>query len=145
MVKKGAMTMIDAKGQDRLDRLEKLTEEMFAGIAQLRETQAAYTQERREDQRKIDEEILALKESQAKTDEQMRRTDAKLDHIGKQLGDLGFVQGEVAEELFFRNLRGVFRKTKMDLAPKPSTDKPTSFLFTKPSPDAQRQNTFSFS
>ena len=73
-----------------MDRLEKLAEEMFAGIAQ-------------------------LKESQAKTDEQMRRTDAKLDRIGKQLGDLGLVQGEVAEDLFFRNLRGVFRKTKMDL------------------------------
>ncbi|MDZ7696620.1 MAG: hypothetical protein U5R49_06780 [Deltaproteobacteria bacterium] len=82
--------MTEKKGQDRLDRLEKLVEEMFAGIAQLRE-------------------------SQAKTDEQMRRTDVKLDRIGQQLGDLGLVQGEVAEDLFFRNLRGVFRKTKMDL------------------------------
>jgi len=59
---------------------------------------------------------------QAKTDEQLNRTDAqlrktiqKLDNIGCQLGDLGLVQGEVAEDLFFRNLRGVFRKTKMDL------------------------------
>jgi len=67
--------MTAAKGQDRLGRLEKLAEEMFSGIAQLRE-------------------------SQAKTDEQMRRTDAKLDRIGRQLGDLGLVQGEVAEELF---------------------------------------------
>jgi len=136
MAKKGAITMTEAKGQDRLERLEKLAEEMFAGIAQLRESQAAYAQERREAQRKIDEEILALRESQTetnaqirelkesqaktdeqlnRTDEQMRRTDAKLDRIGKQLGDLGLVQGEVAEELFFRNLRGVFRKTKMDL------------------------------
>ena len=82
--------MTEKKGEDRLDRLEKLAEEMFSGIAQLRE-------------------------SQAKTDEQMRRTDAKLDRIGRQLGDLGLVQGEVAEELFFRNLRGVFSKTKMDL------------------------------
>jgi len=89
--------MTVAKGQDRLDRLEKLAEEMFAGIAQLRESQA-----------KTDEQLN-------RTDEQMRRTDAKLDRIGKQLGDLGLVQGEVAEELFFRNLRGVFRKTKMDL------------------------------
>jgi hypothetical protein len=111
MVKKGAIAMTVAKGQDRLDRLEKLAEEMFAGIAQLRESQA-----------KTDEQIRELKASQAKTDEQlnrtdeqMRRTDAKLDRIGKQLGDLGLVQGEVAEELFFRNLRGVFRKTKMDL------------------------------
>jgi len=96
--------MTAAKGQDRLDRLEKLAEEMFAGIAQLRESQA-----------KTDEQIRELRESQTKTDEQMRRTDAKLDRIGRQLGDLGLVQGEVAEELFFRNLRGVFSKTKMDL------------------------------
>ena len=103
--------MTAAKGQDRLDRLEKLTEEMFSGIAQLRESQA-----------KTDAQIRELRESQAKTDaqinrtdEQMRRTDAKLDRIGRQLGDLGLVQGEVAEELFFRNLRDVFRKTKMDL------------------------------
>jgi len=82
--------MPGTKGQDRLDRLEKLAEEMFAGIAQLRE-------------------------SQAKTDEQMRRTDAKLDRIGQQLGDLGLVQGEVAEDLFFRNLRGVFKKARIDL------------------------------
>jgi hypothetical protein len=39
MVKKGAITMTDAKGQDRLDRLEKLAEEMFTGIAQLTESQ----------------------------------------------------------------------------------------------------------
>lgn len=89
--------MTVAKGQDRLDRLEKLAEEMFTGIAQLRESQA-----------KTDEQLN-------RTDEQMRRTDEKLDRIGKQLGDLGLVQGEVAEDLFFRNLRGVFRKTKMDL------------------------------
>jgi len=102
-------------GQDRLDRLEKLAEEMLAGIVQLRESQAASVEERREAQRKIDEEILALKESQAKTDEQIRRTDVKLNRIGKQLGELGLVQGEVAEDLFFRNLKGVFRKTKMAL------------------------------
>jgi chromosome segregation ATPase len=118
ILKKGAITMPDAKGQDRLDRLEKLAEEMFSGIAQLRESQA-----------KTDEQIRELKESQAKTDEQLKRTDEqlkrtdeqlrktiqKLDNIGSQLGDLGLVQGEVAEDLFFRNLRGVFRKTKMEL------------------------------
>ena len=124
--------MTAAKGQDRLDRLEKLAEEMFAGIAQLRESQAktdaqigelresqaktdAQIGELRESQAKTDEQIRELRESQTKTDEQMRRTDAKLDRIGRQLGDLGLVQGEVAEELFFRNLRGVFSKTKMDL------------------------------
>jgi septal ring factor EnvC (AmiA/AmiB activator) len=75
------------KGQDRLDRLEKMAEAMFAGIAELKESQA-----------KTDEQIRELKESQARTDEQMRRTDAKVDRIGQQLGDLGLVQGEVADE-----------------------------------------------
>jgi Holliday junction resolvase-like predicted endonuclease len=107
--------MPGTKGQDRLDRLEKLVEEMLAGISQLRESQATYSQERRDAQLKIDQEILSLKESQAKTDEQLSRTIKKLDEIGRQFGDLGLVQGEVAEDLFFLNLRGVFRKTKMDL------------------------------
>ncbi|MDZ7696663.1 MAG: hypothetical protein U5R49_06995 [Deltaproteobacteria bacterium] len=131
--------MTETKGQDRLNRLEKLAEEMFVGIAQLRASQS-----------KTDEQIRELKVSQAKTDAQLNRTDAqlnrtdaqlnrtdaqlnrtdaqlnrtdaqlrktiqKLDNIGSQLGDLGLVQGEVAEDLFFRNLRGVFKKARIDL------------------------------
>jgi hypothetical protein len=45
---------------------------------------------------------LELKESQKKTDEQLRITIKKLDDVGRQLGDQGLVQGEVAEELFYR-------------------------------------------
>ena len=74
--------------ETRLDRIEKAIEGMLLGISE-------------------------LKESQKKTDEQMRRTDAKLDRIGKQLADLGLVQGEVAEELFYRNLRSLFRNRKV--------------------------------
>ena len=87
--------MSETKAQNRLDRLEKLAEEMLAGIAQLRESQA-----------KTDEQIRELKVCQAKTDEQLRKTIQKLDNIGSQLGDLGLVQGELAEDLFFRNLKG---------------------------------------
>jgi hypothetical protein len=75
--------------ETRLDRIEKAIEAMLLGISE-------------------------LKESQEKTDEQMRRTDAKLDRIGKQLADLGLVQGEVAEDLFYRNLRSLFRKRKVN-------------------------------
>ena len=89
--------MAQTKGQDRLDRIEKLAEEMFAGIAQLRESQA-----------KTDEQLN-------RTDEQLSKTIKKLDDIGRQLGDLGLVQGEVAEDLFYRNLRSIFRKVKLDL------------------------------
>jgi hypothetical protein len=85
--------------EPRLDRIEKAVEAMLLGISELKESQ-----------KKTDSQILELKESQKKTDEQIRRTDAKLDRIGKQLADLGLVQGEVAEELFYRNLRSLFRK-----------------------------------
>ena len=95
--------------ETRLDRIEKAIEAMLLGISELKESQ-----------KKTDSQILELKESQKKTDEQirrtdeqMRRTDAKLDRIGKQLADLGLVQGEVAEELFYRNLRSLFSKRKV--------------------------------
>jgi septal ring factor EnvC (AmiA/AmiB activator) len=74
--------------ETRLDRIEKALETLLVGTAE-------------------------LKESQKKTDEQMRRTDARLDRVGKQLADLGLVRGEVAEELFYRNLRSVFSKRKV--------------------------------
>jgi len=95
--------------ETRFDRIEKAIEAMLLGISELKESQ-----------KKTDSQILELKESQKKTDEQirrtdeqMRRTDAKLDRIGKQLADLGLVQGEVAEELFYRNLRSLFRNRKV--------------------------------
>jgi hypothetical protein len=43
-----------------------------------------------------------LKESQEKTDEQLNKTIKKLDEIGRQLCDLGLVQGEVANTKKFR-------------------------------------------
>ncbi len=109
--------------ETRLDRIEKALETLLVGIAELKETQKktdaqlsrtdAQILDLKESQQKTDAQILDLKESQKKTDEQMRRTDAKLDRVGKQLADQGLVQGEVAEELFYRNLRSVFRKRKV--------------------------------
>jgi septal ring factor EnvC (AmiA/AmiB activator) len=58
--------------ETRLDRIEKALETLLVGITE-------------------------LKESQKRTDEQMRRTDAKLDRVGKQLADQGLVQGEVTK------------------------------------------------
>jgi hypothetical protein len=59
--------------------------------------------------------FLKLKESQMKTDEQQNRTDVQLKETIKEfratqklLGDLGLVQGEVAEELFYRSVKGLF-------------------------------------
>ena len=111
---------------NRLDRLEQMAEDMFKGIDQLRESQAvtdAQIRELKTSQAKTDAQILELKASQAKTDAQLNKTDAllnktikKLDEIGRQLGDLGLVQGEVAEELFYRNLKSLFNKDNHRLA-----------------------------
>jgi len=141
--------MTKEKDENRIDRIERLAEEMFAGIAQLRESQATtdeqirelresqakadeqirkavqrirevrksmmgYPQGRKGTQRKVDEEIPSLKKCQARTDAQMRRTDLKLDRIGKQLWDLGLVRID-AKDLFYRNLKGAFKRTKMDI------------------------------
>jgi hypothetical protein len=66
-------------------------------------------------QNRTDAQILELKESQMKTDAQQNRTDVQLKETIKEfraaqklLGDLGLVQGEVAEELFYRNVKGLF-------------------------------------
>ncbi len=53
--------------------------------------------------------VLELKESKKKTDEQLQKTGKRLDDIGKQLGDMGLVQGEIAEDLFYRNVKYLFR------------------------------------
>ncbi len=91
--------------ETRLDRIEKGIEALFLGISELKESQ-----------KKTDAQIMELKEAQKKTDEQLNRTDAqlrktieKLEKIGANLGDLGIVQGEIAEELFYRNVRVLFK------------------------------------
>ena len=45
-----------------------------------------------------------LHEAQKATDEQMKRTDAKLERIGISLGNMKRNQGDVAEEFFFNSL-----------------------------------------
>lgn len=59
---------------------------------------------------------LELKESQKRTDRQLSKTIKKLDDIGSQLGDLGIVQGEVAEHLFYRNVRYLFKERDITFA-----------------------------
>ena len=98
--------------ESRLDRIERGLDLLLQGTSELKESQERYSQERRESQDRIDEEILELKESQKKTDEQLRKTIKKLDDIGRQLGDLGLVQGEVAEDLFYRNVRYLFKEER---------------------------------
>jgi ribosome assembly protein YihI (activator of Der GTPase) len=77
--------------ETRLDRIEKCIEEMFIGIAELKESQ-----------KKTDEQLR-------KTDELQRKTEVKLDRLGILFGNLGIVQGEVAEDLFYRNVGNLFK------------------------------------
>jgi len=54
--------------------------------------------------------IAELRESQKKTDEQLRKTDKKLENVSNTLGNLGVIDGKVAEDLFYRNVRHAFRQ-----------------------------------
>jgi hypothetical protein len=116
--------------ETRLDRIERGIEGLLQGIAEFRESQKKTDEqilELKESQKKTDEQILELKEFQKKTgelqrktDEQLRKTDAqlnktavKLDRLGVLFGNLGIVQGEVAEDLFYRNVDNLF--APMDL------------------------------
>ena len=120
--------------ESRLDRIEKALAEFIQGMkeeraafveerAAIAELRASIAEDRKanaelrasiaESQKKTDEQILELKESQKKTEEQFRRTDKQLAEIGRQLGDLGLVQGEIAEDLFYRNVEYIFDRRKL--------------------------------
>ena len=115
------------KGIDKLRESQTRTDEQ---IKEVRESQAktdeqiARTHEEimdlRESQAKTDEQIRELRESQLRTHEEIRElkkfldeVGRRLDKVGEQLGDLGIVQGEVAEDLFYRNLKSLFKKRDM--------------------------------
>lgn len=97
--------------ETRLDRIEKNLEEFSKGMQVLNIAQM-----------KTDAQLLEMKEginelklAQLKTDAQLKQTEALLDKTitefratQKLLGDLGLVQGEVAEDLFYRNVKGLF-------------------------------------
>ena len=80
--------------ESRLDRIERGLELLLQGTSELKESQ-----------KKTDVQLQ-------KTDELLEKTIKKLDEIGRQLGDLGLVQGEVAEDLFYRNVRGLFKEER---------------------------------
>ena len=108
--------MKKAAEETRMDRIERNLEAFSEGMLELKASQDktdAQIMELRESQDRTDAQIMELKKSQDKTDAQLQKTIKKLDRIGQQLGDLGLVQGEVAEELFYRNVEGLFKP--MDL------------------------------
>ena len=101
--------------ETRLDRIERGLELLLQGTSELKESQKKTDAQLQ----KTDAQLLELKESQDRTDAQiqetgelLQKTITKLDEIGRQLGDLGLVQGEVAEDLFFRNVRYLFKEER---------------------------------
>ena len=48
--------------------------------------------------------VAGLAISQRETDEQMKRTDEKLERIGAMVGNISNNQGDVAEEFFYQSL-----------------------------------------
>jgi len=115
--------------ETRLDRIERGLELLLQGTSELRASQRktdaqiqktdaqiqktdAQIQKTDAQIQKTDAQILELKESQNRTDAQLQKTITKLDEIGRQLGDLGLVQGEVAEDLFYRNVRYLFKEKR---------------------------------
>ncbi|WP_028323403.1 hypothetical protein [Desulfatirhabdium butyrativorans] len=106
-----------------LREAQKKTDEQMnrtdAKMAELRDAQLktdAQIAELRAAQKITGEQIAELREAQKKTEElmdrteaQMRRTDEKLARVAQQLGEMGLVQGEVAEDLFYRNVSHLFR------------------------------------
>jgi len=114
-------SIMDRVGREMAEFLQGMREERTA-IAELRKAidedrkknEASFVQERivnaelRESQKKTDEQIRELRESQKKTDEQIRKTSKKVDDTSDTLGKLGVIDGKVAEDLFYRNVQHVF-------------------------------------
>jgi hypothetical protein len=102
--------------ETRIDRIERYLEEFTKGMLKLKESQKqtdAQITELKEAQKKTDANLNRTDEQLNRTDVQLKKTIKKLDDIGVNLGKMGLVQGEVAEELFYRNVEGLFRKMDM--------------------------------
>jgi len=97
---------VQREKETRLDRIEKGLKLLLQGTSELREDQKRYTAEREEEQKRYTEE---RRETQKKIDAQIEKTTRNLAETRRQLADLGLVQGEVAEDLFYRNVRYLFK------------------------------------
>ena len=89
--------------ESRLDRIERALE--------------LFVQENREARRKADEETLHLKEFIERLGERIveidERLSQKMDRVSKELGEMGITQGQIAEDLFYRNVGYLFEKQEL--------------------------------
>ena len=89
--------MTDSIQETRIDRIERYFQEFAEGMLELKATQI-----------KTDGQILGLKDSHSQLEKLLDKTIREFRVTQKSLGDLGLVQGEVAEDLFYRNVKGLF-------------------------------------
>jgi len=97
--------------ETRLELIERNLAEFSTNMLKLEASQLrtdAQILELKEAQLKTDAQILELKEYHKQTEKLVHETSKELRATLKALGDLGLVQGEVAEDLFYRNVKGLF-------------------------------------
>ncbi|MFZ2967568.1 MAG: hypothetical protein WA080_00775 [Sulfuricurvum sp.] len=80
--------------------LKDLIASNILGMKELRESQAKTD----EQMKKTDEQMKRTDEQMKRTDEQVKRNEAKLTKMGVLLGNISNNQGDVAEEFFYNSL-----------------------------------------
>ncbi|MFH0725930.1 MAG: hypothetical protein V2B19_06210 [Pseudomonadota bacterium] len=96
--------------ETRIERIERNIEEFTKGMLALKEAQMKTDAQ----QNRTDAQIRELSEQHRKTEALLDETIKEFRATQKSLGELGLVQGEVAEDLFYRNVKGLF--TPLDLS-----------------------------
>ncbi len=100
--------------EKKLEESHRRTEEEIRQTqAEIREFKEAQREAHREIDMMIKENqkgIAELRESQKETERFLKEVMRGIRDLRVQLGDLGLVQGEIGEELFYRNLKSVFKK-----------------------------------
>ncbi|MEZ4528714.1 MAG: hypothetical protein R2941_22600 [Desulfobacterales bacterium] len=119
------------QGMRELRESQKKTDEQFRDfqkenreqIREMREFQRKTDEQFRDFQKENREQNRELREAQKKTDAQIARNEAllektikRLDNIGASLGEMGLVQGKVAEDLFYRNVKSLFEQRNLKFA-----------------------------
>jgi len=96
------------KSQKETDKYIKETDK------QIRESKIETDKQIRESKIETDKQIKEsykrLEQLVERTQKQVDKMARKVDAVGKQLGDMGIVQGEIGEDLFYRNVKYLFRK-----------------------------------
>ncbi|MFH0728839.1 MAG: hypothetical protein V2B19_21200 [Pseudomonadota bacterium] len=97
--------------ETRIDQIERYIVEFAKGMLELKDgilEMKDGISELKEAQLKTDAQIFSLKETHRQTEELLQNTIKEFRATQKSLGDLGLVQGEVADDLFYRNVKGLF-------------------------------------